>query len=140
MLAIIKDFYLLEFLISFMVDPNIDKKIKIIENRLSIVENVLSSIKNTNENRINAIENKINEISEEIANLKNQIATIDLKIRAIIDQLPLFAPMERLKAIEKYIDIIDPFSYLTKKEAERLIEKKFREMIKELNIMKDKDI
>lgn len=120
-----------------MINSSIDKKIKIIENRLSIIENVVDSIKNTNDNRIKVLENKINDLSEEILNLKNQISAIDLKIKAIINQLSLFAPIERVKAIEKYIDIIDPFSYLTKKEAERLIEKKIKEILKEDNIIRD---
>ncbi|MEM1782788.1 MAG: hypothetical protein QW483_02815, partial [Nanopusillaceae archaeon] len=86
------------------------------------------------------IENKINELSDEISNIKNQISAINIKIKAIADQLSLFAPIERVKAIEKYIDIIDPFSYLTKKEAERLIEKKIKEIFKEKNTAKGKNI
>ncbi|MEM4511454.1 MAG: hypothetical protein QXD25_01435 [Nanopusillaceae archaeon] len=123
-----------------MIDPNIDKKIKVIENRLSIIESIVDSVKNTNENKLKIIENKINELSDEISNIKNQISAINIKIKAIADQLSLFAPIERVKAIEKYIDIIDPFSYLTKKEAERLIEKKIKEIFKEKNTAKGKNI
>jgi len=117
-----------------MIDPNIDRRLKTLENKIYVIENITSSLKNTEEYKLKVFEEKINRMISEINNIKQEIENLKLKIKAIQDQMSLFAPVERVKALEKYIDIIDPFSYLTKKEAERLIEKKVKEVLQKADI------
>jgi len=112
-----------------MIDPYTEKSLKVLENRLSVVENIVESIRNTSEYEIKIIEEKLKKIDEDLKSIKQQLEDIKIKIRAIQDQMPLFATIEKVKSLEKYIDIIDPFSYLTKKEAERLIDKKIKEIL-----------
>jgi len=117
-----------------MVDPNIDRRLKNLENKIYIIENIVSSLKNTEDYRTRIFEERINKISNDINTIKQEIESLKIKIKAIQDQMSLFAPIDRVKALEKYIDVIDPFSYLTKKEAERLIEKKVREILQMMDI------
>jgi len=117
-----------------MIDPDTDRRLKTLENKVYIIENIMSSLKNTEEYKLRTFEEKIDRILSEINNIKQEIENLKLKMNAIQDQMSLFAPIERVKALEKYIDVIDPFSYLTKKEAERLIEKKLKELLQKANI------
>jgi len=117
-----------------MIDPNIDRRLKNLENKIYIIENIVSSLKSTEDYRSRIFEEKINKLLNDINAIKQEIENLKIKIKAIHDQMSLFAPIDRVKALEKYIDVIDPFSYLTKKEAERLIEKKIREILQMIDI------
>jgi len=117
-----------------VVDPNIDRRLKNLENKIYIMENILNSLKSTEDYRTKSFEEKISKILNDIDAIKKELENLKIKIRAINDQMSLFAPIDRVKALERYIDIIDPFSYLTKKEAERLIEKKVREILQTMDI------
>jgi len=117
-----------------MIDPNIDRRLKNLENKIYIIENIVSSLKNTEDYRTRIFEERMNKILNDINVIKQEIESLKIKIKAIQDQMSLFAPVDRVKALEKYIDIIDPFSYLTKKEAERLIERKIKEILQMADI------
>jgi len=118
----------------YMMDPNVDRRLKNLENKIYIIENIVSSLKNTEDYRTRIFEERINKLVNDINVIKQEIESLKIKMKAIQDQMSLFAPIDRVKALEKYIDVIDPFSYLTKKEAERLIEKKIREILQMADI------
>lgn len=111
---------------------DIEGKLSLLENRLNYIYQILDNVQSTTSMKTDYLEKEIKDIREEIKKIRDSIDNLNIKIQAIIDQLELFAPAERVAAIEKLLDMIDPLNYVTKKEVEKIVEEKVKEMLGKL--------
>lgn len=111
---------------------DIGERLSILEQRVNSIYQIMHNMENTLLVRNDKLENEIKELREEIKKIKDEIKNINIKINAIIDQLDLFAPIDRVKSIEKLLDIIDPLNFVTKNEIDKIVEKKVKELLGKL--------
>jgi len=109
---------------------DIEKRIKYIESRIDMINQLLENIESNFVEETRKIDEKIKLLNNEISKLKKEVNELKIKINAILDQLSLFATSERVSIIEKYIDLINPFEFVTIKELEKILDKKIREILK----------
>ncbi|BBL45665.1 hypothetical protein MJ1_0512 [Nanobdella aerobiophila] len=115
-----------------MQEIDITKRLKYLEERVSMFNNIIESIDSTTRLSVNDIKEDLNNIKRDINELKEDINNIEIKLKAITDQLSLFATTDQLKTITSMMDYINPFDFVTKKEVEKIIDKKLREYFDEL--------
>lgn len=119
---------------------DIERRLRIIEDRLNILRQLIENLEVNFVEKDKEVEMKINQINNEISGLRKDIQELNLKVNAILDQLPLFATNDRVKVIERYLDLINPFDFLTKKEAIELINKIVENKVKEMLKNEEKSI
>jgi len=111
---------------------SIEKRIKYIESRVDLLSQLVGNVEHNVIEEAKKFDEKIQFINNEISKLKKEINDLKIKINALLDQLSLFATSERVSVIEKYIDLLDPFEFVTRKELERILDKKVREILKNI--------
>lgn len=107
------------------------RRMKIIESSINNIMQLMRNLDITTKESINKLSDDIEKLKNDIEKIKKDIDNLNIKIKSIVDQLSLFALSDRVKYIERYIEYLDPYQFLTKKEAERLIEKKIKEILGE---------
>ncbi|MGC9079190.1 MAG: hypothetical protein ACP5G1_00425 [Nanopusillaceae archaeon] len=120
-----------------MSDINLIKRIKYIEEKISMFNNIISSIDYTTRSSISNIQEKIEKIEKELQSIKDKIDDLEIKIKAITDQLSLFATVDQIKTLETFIDYMNPMDFMTKKEAEKIIDERIKRYLESL-LNKDK--
>jgi uncharacterized coiled-coil protein SlyX len=111
---------------------DLERRLRVIEDRLNILRQLIENLEHNLVEKDRKIDSKLSQINQDVENLKRAINDVNIKINAILNQLPLFATNERVEVIERYLDLINPFEFLTKKEAERMISKMIDEKVKEM--------
>jgi len=111
---------------------DIERRLRIIEDRLNILRQLIENLEHNLVEKDKKIDNKLMQINQDVENLKKQITDLNLKINAILNQLPLFATNERVEVIERYLDLINPFEYLTREEVEKIVSRMIDEKVKEI--------
>lgn len=119
---------------------DIERRLRIIEDRLNLLRQLIENLEVNFVEKDKKVEMQINQLNKEISELKKSIQELNLKINAILDQLPLFATNDRIEVLEKYLDLINPFDFLTKKEAIELINKIVENKVKEILKNEEKSI
>ncbi|MGB9674940.1 MAG: hypothetical protein ACPLX8_02280 [Nanopusillaceae archaeon] len=120
-----------------MSDINLIKRIKYIEEKISMFNNIISSIDYTTRSSISDIQEKIEKIEKDLQSIKEKIDDLEIKIKAITDQLSLFATVDQIKTLETFIDYMNPMDFMTKKEAEKIIDERIKKYLESL-LNKDK--
>ena len=117
------------------VNPLINKKIaelsertRLLEERVKELRESLHVVDQTMQRRTKALKDSINDIREEISSLRAQMTELRSAVRRIINDLGNTARKSDVKLIEKYIELIDPTNIVTRKDVERIVEEKLREV------------
>ena len=119
---------------------DIERRLRIIEDRLDLLRQLIENLEVNFVEKDKKVEIQINQLNKDISELRKDIQELNLKINAILDQLPLFATSDRVEVIEKYLDLINPFDFLTRKEAIELINKIVENKVKEMLKNEEKSI
>ena len=117
------------------VQPLVNKKIaelsertRLLEERVKELRESLHVLDQTMQRRTNALKDSINDIREEISSLRSQITELRSAVRRIINDLSNVAHKSDVRLIEKYIELIDPTNIVTRRDVERIVEEKLREV------------
>lgn len=102
-----------------------------ITNRIRILENKYTQMRERlfliNQNMIDQYKNLIQETQDtniEIKDIKHDLFTIKEALNHIINNLNSFAKKEDLKALEKYINMLDPLLFVTHNQLEEELKKR----------------
>ncbi len=100
-------------------------------NRLRILEGRYSSTRERmfvmNQNMIDHYKRtnvELKTLNEDMRDMKQDIFTIKETVRHLVQEMENFVRKEQLKVLEKYINMWDPFNFVTQEEVEEIIEKK----------------
>ena len=100
-------------------------------NRLRILEGRYSSTRERmfvmNHNMIDHYKRtnvELKTLNEDMRDMKQDIFTIKETVRHLVQEMENFVRKEQLKVLEKYINMWDPFNFVTQEEVEEIIEKK----------------
>ncbi|MBT4334569.1 hypothetical protein HOD61_02010 [archaeon] len=117
--------------------PEQGMNLMILNNRLRILEERYSTNRERmfvmNQNMIEhykKINFDISSLNKEMKELKDEIFTIKETVKHLVQELDNFARKEQLKVLEKYINMWNPFNYVTEEEVEKIIERKRSKNVK----------
>lgn len=117
--------------------PEQGMNLMILNNRLRILEERYSTNRERmfvmNQNMIEhykKINFDISSLNKEMKELKDEIFTIKETVKHLVQELDNFARKEQLKVLEKYINMWNPFNYVTEEEVEKIIERKGSKNVK----------
>jgi len=103
----------------------------LLNERLKILESNNNSLKErlliVNKNMIDEYKKILEELkllSNAITEIKSEQSNTQDIIKSIIKELDGYAKKDSVKVLEKYINLWSPLNFITKKEAEKLIEEK----------------
>ncbi len=106
----------------------LSERTRLLEERVKELRESLHVIDQTMQRRTKALKESINDTREEISSLRAQLTELRSVIRRIINDLSNTARKSDVKLIEKYIELIDPTNIVTRKDVERIVEEKLREV------------
>ncbi len=106
----------------------LSERTRLLEERVKELRESLHVVDQTMQRRTKLLKDSINDLREEISNLRAQITELRSAIRRIINDLTNTARKSDVKLIEKYIELIDPTNIVTRKDVERIVEEKLREV------------
>jgi DNA repair exonuclease SbcCD ATPase subunit len=111
--------------------PEIDllRRLKYLEEKISMFNNIIQTIDVTTRKSLEDIRTELEEIRKEIKEIRDEIDDLEIKVKAITDQLSLFATVDQVKTISSIIDYINPFDFVTKKEVEKIVKEKILEYL-----------
>jgi len=101
-----------------------NERVRILESKYS---NMRDRIILINENLINEykrLNQDIKVVDSELKDLKKDIFEMKEALRHVLGELKFFARKEHFKVLEKYINMWNPFNFVTEEEVLRLIEEK----------------
>lgn len=103
-------------------DPN--ERVRVLESKYSYLRDRIILI---NENLINEykrLSQDIKIVDSDLKDLKKDIFEMKEALRQIIGEMKHFARKENFKVLEKYINMWNPFNFVTEEEVLQLIEEK----------------
>ncbi len=99
---------------------SLESKYNILAERLLIVnQNMISNFKK-NYSEVKSINSEIKEIQSEVFKSKETAADL-------AKEMQFFATKEDVKVLEKYINLWDPMKFITEKDLENFLNKKWKE-------------
>ncbi len=102
----------------------INQRIRIIEQRFEEFREHLDLIESNLLEKEKEMNKEINMLTETIRELRAEVKKTTEEYDKVFDKLDSFAPKEKLKVIERYINMLNPIDYVTKEEVEELISEK----------------
>ncbi len=85
-------------------------------------QNMIDHYKKTN--------SELSALNEDIKELKGSIFKVKETVKHLVQELENFARKDQLKVLEKYINMWNPFNFVTEEEVLKLIEKKRQKNVK----------
>ena len=105
-------------------DYDVNERVRVLESKY---DNLRDRMILVNENLVNEYK-KLNEdikvLDSELKDMKKDIFEIKEALRHILSELQHFARKEHFQVLEKYINMWNPFNFVTEKEVLRLIDEK----------------
>jgi hypothetical protein len=106
-----------------MVLNDLSTRIRILEGKYNLTRERIMSI---NQNMIDhyksfKIDTKM--MNEDIQEIKESLENLKKTMRDLVKELKFFARKDKLKIIEKYINLWNPLNFVTEEEVLKLIEK-----------------
>jgi len=103
-------------------DPT--ERIRVLESKYSYLRDRVILI---NENLINEykkLNQEIKVVDSEVKDLKKDIFEMREALRHVLSEMKFFARKEHFKILEKYINVWNPFNFVTEEEVLKLIKEK----------------
>jgi len=105
-------------------DYDVNERVRVLESKY---DNLRDRMILVNENLVNEYK-KLNEdikvLDSELKDMKKDIFEIKEALRHVLSELQHFARKEHFQVLEKYINMWNPFNFVTEKEVLRLIDEK----------------
>lgn len=101
----------------------------------SLLENIHEKIDLIDHNAVSDFKKvfvKTKQLGEDISDLKVEIQKIKDFNEKIPKQLKLFATVDEVKKLEKYVDLWDPMGFVSRDELEKEIEKSRKKTVKQI--------
>ncbi len=98
-------------------------RIRILENKYSLARERIFLV---NQNMIDSHKKlmvDIDSINKDIKDIKNELYVIKDSIRSLVKEFDNFAKKEDLKVLEKYINMLNPFKFVTEEQVIQIIKK-----------------
>lgn len=103
---------------------DIDSRIRSLESKNTLLR---ERVENINQNSLNQTKKYIFNLKTtnmEFEKIKTEITSIKKILNQITRELKLFAKKEQIKTLEKYIDLLNPKEFITKKELDEILKNK----------------
>lgn len=98
-------------------------RIRILENKYSLARERIFLV---NQNMIDSHKKlmiDIDSINKDIKDIKNDLFLVKDSIRSLVKEFDNFAKKEDLKVLEKYINMLNPFKFVTEEQVIEIIKK-----------------
>jgi len=102
------------------------RAVKILEDKYYNLRKKVQISEENNLNQHKKLGDDIKVIQSDILEIKRDIEDIKEKIRLIVKELKLTAKEEDIKVVQKYLDLWEPVNFITRDEAKRAIDEKFK--------------
>jgi len=101
----------------------LSRRVRTLEEKLDAARERLDIVDDSMHDLIEKLKEDTLELNEKISEINSVLTEFKTTIQQIIKQLGVFAHKSDLKALEKYVDIMDPSRYLTEEQIIELIRK-----------------
>ena len=103
-------------------DPN--ERIRVLESKYSYLRDRMVLINENLVNEYKKLNQEIKVVDSELKDLKNDIFEIKEALRHVLGEMKNFARKEHFQVLEKYINMWNPFNFVTEEEVLELIKQK----------------
>lgn len=105
------------------------RRLRILEQESSLVKTRQSSTEEDVLSLKNQLATSLHEAGEKVAALEERLASVEATLKEVISQLKKTTTISKIKELEQMIDLYNPLKsqFITREEAERLIEERLRE-------------
>jgi hypothetical protein len=103
---------------------NLDNRLRILEERYSTNRERMFVMNQNLIEHYKKINYDISSLNKEIKEIKEEMFTIKETVKHLVQELENFARKEQLKVLEKYINMWNPFNFVTEEEVEEIIKRK----------------
>ncbi len=109
-------------------NPNIilndlNTRVRILEGKYSLTRERMMTINQNMMDHYKSSKEEINILKEDIKEIKETLENLKKTVKDIIRELRFFARKDKVKIIEKYINLWNPLNFVTEEEVLKLIEK-----------------
>ncbi len=109
---------------------NLISRLRLIEERQSNMQRKIHLMEQGMLNSNKEFKTEVKLLQEEFLDVKRKIKDFEETLKKISKTLENLATREEVKIIEKYINLLDPTSFITRKELEKTIERLLEEKLK----------
>ncbi len=99
------------------------RRLRIIEDKMEVLSHKITAVEKNEENDVQKILNILEKIQNEINNIKKELRELERKVDALSIKITFMASKEEVKAIEKYLDLINPTRIVTIDELKKILSK-----------------
>ncbi len=119
---------------------NISRRMRILEERYT---NLRKNTQLTDQNVLRSnkeFQRELSVVKSDLTELRRDFTDLRDKVRLIVKELVECAKTEEVKVLEKYINMWEPVNFVTRNEAEKIVEEKLSEMGMAADSGKSKDL
>ncbi len=109
---------------------NLISRLRLIEERQSNMQRKIHLMEQGMLNSNKEFKTEVKLLQEEFLDVKRKIKDFEETLKKISKTLENLATREEVKIIEKYVNLLDPTSFITRKELEKTIERILEEKLK----------
>ena len=110
---------------------NLSRRMRILEERYT---NLRKNTQLTDHNVLKSnkeFQRELSVVKSDLTEMRRDFIDLKDKVRLIVKELVECAKTEEVKVLEKYINLWEPVKFITKDEAEKIVEEKLNEMKEE---------
>ncbi len=115
---------------------NLISRLRLIEERQSNMQRKIHLMEQGMLNNNKEFKTEIKLLQEDFLEVKKKVKDFEETLKKISKTLENLATREEVKIIEKYVNLLDPTSFITRRELEKTINLLLEEKFKELNLKK----
>ncbi|MFP4522920.1 MAG: hypothetical protein ACOCQQ_03385 [Candidatus Nanoarchaeia archaeon] len=115
---------------------DVSSRLKMLEERYNTLR---KTVQLTEQNAIETEKNNFKElqlVSETVLDVKKTVQEVNNKIQLLEGEISNFVPRTEFKTIERYVSFWEPMDFVTRKEVNDFLRKKFKELEEKKNAIK----
>jgi len=105
-------------------DYDINERVRVLESKYDNLRDRMILINENLVNEYKKLSEDIKVVDSELKDLKKDIFEMKEALRHVLNELQHFARKEHFQVLEKYINMWNPFNFVTEKDVLRLIDEK----------------
>ena len=106
----------------------LSERTRLLEERIKELRESLHVLDQTMQRRTSTLKDSVNDLRDEITSLRAHLTELRSAVRRIINDLGNVAHKSDVKLMEKYIELMDPTNIVTRRDVERIVDEKLREV------------
>lgn len=114
----------------YMIINDLNTRVRILEGKYNLTRERMLIINQNMLDHYKKLNSNIKGVEEDLSEIKESINLLKETIKDMIKELRLLARKEELKILEKYINLWNPLSVVTKEEVEEIVEKRLKNVRK----------